>query len=131
MVKILVIDDDSLMRRMIVRTLRSEHHDVIEAEDGSEGLTQFSTHGATLVITDILMPNKEGVETIRELRQAAPDLLILAISGSTATYLPMAKKLGANAVLAKPFLRPELIEAVNRLLGSASKDAGTSPSEKS
>jgi CheY-like chemotaxis protein len=125
MAKILVIEDDSLMRRMIVHALRSEHHEVIEAGDGSEGLTQFSTHGATLVITDILMPNKEGVETIRELRQAAPDLLILAISGSSATYLPMAEKLGANAVLAKPFLPPALMEAVNRLLGPAGKSAGT------
>ena len=120
MAKILIIDDDPQMRRMIARTLTAEHHEVIEAKDGSAGLKQFITHRPALVITDLMMPDKEGIETIRELRHAAPDMPILAISGGGfASYLEMANALGANAALAKPFLGAALIEVINRLLASA------------
>jgi DNA-binding response OmpR family regulator len=120
MAKILVIDDDAQMRRMIVRTLTEEGHEVLEAADGRAGIMQFLAHRPPLVITDILMPDKEGIETIRELRREAPGVAVLAISGGGfSAYLKMAEQLGASAALAKPFLGTTLIEVVNRLLAKS------------
>jgi len=119
MATILVIDDDASMRRTLVRILGPEHN-VIEAQDGSVGLALFATHAPELVITDIVMPKKEGIETILELRRRAPGLRIIAISGGgeirNADYLDMAEKLGADAAMPKPLRVADLRETVNRLL---------------
>ncbi len=119
MATILVIDDDPGMRRMLLRILGNEH-ELVEAEDGSIGLARFAAHAPDLVITDIVMPNKEGIETIRELRRRAPTIRILAISGGgqlrEADYLDMAGKLGADITLGKPVRVAELRAAVERLL---------------
>jgi CheY-like chemotaxis protein len=119
MATILVIDDDAGMRRTLVRMLGGEHK-TFEAKDGLDGLAQFAAHAPDLVITDIVMPKKEGIETILELRRQSPKVLILAISGGgeirKADYLDMAEKLGADATLSKPVMAAELREAVNRLL---------------
>ena len=116
MAKILVIDDDSRMRRLVARILERENHEVIEAVDGKKGIDQFAAHRPDIVITDLLMPEQEGIETIRELRRVAPSLRIVAMSGGGGTndmmFLGMAKALGADAVLAKPFRADELIRAV-------------------
>jgi DNA-binding response OmpR family regulator len=122
MATILVIDDDPQMRRMIARTLSAKHHKVIEAKDGRDGLKQFRAHRPMLVITDLVMPGQEGIETIQELRREAPGVPILAISGGGSgfwSYLEAAKQLGAADALAKPFLGAELIEAVDHLLDRA------------
>jgi CheY-like chemotaxis protein len=91
-------------------------HELLEAEDGQQGLSQFRIHRPTLVITDILMPRKGGFETIRELRGTPSDVAILAMSGGGKMYLDLAKQLGADATIAKPFGAPDLVEAVNGLL---------------
>jgi len=78
--RILVIEDEAAMRRTIRRMLESAGHEVIEAEDGSRGLAQFHKRPVDAVITDIIMPNKEGIETIREIRGLDPDITIVAIS---------------------------------------------------
>lgn len=122
MATILVIDDDAGMRRTLVRMLSHEHR-TVEAKNGLEGLAQFNAHSPDLVITDIVMPIKEGIETILELRRRAPQIPILAISGGgdirRADYLGMAGKLGADATLSKPVMAAELREAVNRLLSGS------------
>ena len=118
MAKILVIDDDSRMRRLVARILERENHEVIEAANGKKGIDQFAAHRPDIVITDLLMPEQEGIETIRELRRVAPSLRIVAMSGGGGAtgndmmFLGMAKALGADAVLAKPFRADELIRAV-------------------
>ncbi len=124
---VLVIDDDPQMRATVRRMLTSSGHAVIEASDGCEGLAAFQSHAPDVVITDIMMPGKEGLETIIELR-ATGHAKILAISGSwaggDADFLQMAKKLGADLVLQKPFRAAELQEAVN-VLTAASTESGS------
>ncbi|MGH7033572.1 MAG: response regulator [Stellaceae bacterium] len=124
MATILVIDDDAAVRRVLVRSLAGAGHEIVEAEDGSSGLARFRECAPTLVITDIVMPQTEGIETIREIRRAAPQVKILAISGSSiagsAHYLDMARKLGADVTLVKPIRPAELRDAVAALIGGAS-----------
>jgi DNA-binding response OmpR family regulator len=121
MARILVVDDNAVVRKVIRQALELEGHDVMVAEDGNEALDCFRERVADLVITDIVMPGKEGIETILELRLLETDVKILAISGgglvSPSVYLTSAKLLGADGSIAKPFTARELIEAVDELLG--------------
>jgi DNA-binding response OmpR family regulator len=116
MAKILVIDDELQMRRLIGRILASAGHEVIEAADGNHGLKQFIAHRPNVVVTDIFMPDKEGIETIKELRRIAPTVRIVAISGGGAAhdtvFLEYAKALGADFALVKPFRADALTAAV-------------------
>lgn len=110
-----------MVRRLLQQMLERAGHDVVAAADGVEGLAAARAHQPDLVVTDILMPNKEGIETIRELRQEIPGLPILVISGDPGSklYLEMARLLGAHAALTKPFRSADLLGAVDRLLGMA------------
>jgi DNA-binding response OmpR family regulator len=99
--------------------LRRGGHEVIEAEDGVEGLRVFRTESPDIVVSDIVMPKKEGIETILELRRENPALLILAISGNltgSTNYLHFAEKLGANGTLAKPFRATDLLREIDNLM---------------
>jgi CheY-like chemotaxis protein len=118
MAKILVIDDEPQVRRLIRQMLTRAGHEVAEAADGVEGLATVRKQLPDVIITDILMPNKEGIETIRDVRREAPGLPILVISGNAGStlYMEMAKMLGAHAALAKPFRSAELLRAVDDLL---------------
>jgi YesN/AraC family two-component response regulator len=123
MAHILVIDDEDLVRHTLREMLESAGHRVSEAENGNEGLRRFTEAPADLVITDIIMPEKEGVETIQILLRQHPGLKVIAISGGGRTgnfdYLALAKKLGANRILKKPFRKSELLEAVDACLDGA------------
>ena len=116
----LVIDDDDLVRETIVAILKSVNLDVIAASDGEEGLQLFESDPTDLVITDILMPNKEGIETITELRAQNSDVKILAISGGGQVagqeYLKLAEKMGADRTLPKPFTPRQVLTIVTELL---------------
>ena len=119
MAKVLIIDDDAGMRRTAGRMLRRGGHEVIEAEDGVEGLRVFRTESPDIVVSDIVMPKKEGIETIVELRRENPALLILAISGNltgSTNYLHFAERLGANGTLAKPFRAADLLREIDNLM---------------
>jgi CheY-like chemotaxis protein len=119
--RILLIDDEPSVRRTIHQMLERAGHDVVEAGDGIEGLRLSRSARPELVITDLLMPGKEGIETIRDLRRETPALPILVISGNAeaALYLEIATLLGARASLAKPFRSAELLAAVDGLLQQA------------
>lgn len=122
MATILVIDDDPAMRRVILRALRPRGHALLEAENGDQGLKLLEDGRPDLIITDILMPDKEGIETIREALDRAPGTKIIAISGGSAQnliYLDAARAFGAQASLAKPFRAEELLETVDRVLAGA------------
>jgi CheY-like chemotaxis protein len=120
MARILVIDDDSLIRETLRRMLEGAGHEVTEAEDGAAGLKAVSAQRPDLVVTDIYMPGKEGIETIRELRQIVPGLKIIAISGSSWSSghdaLSSAKLLGADRTLPKPFRREQLLASIRDCL---------------
>lgn len=123
MARILVIDDDSDVRALICGDLRSAGHDVTAAADGAQGLALQRQSPAELVVTDIFMPEKEGIETIRSIRKLDPSVPILAISGggraANTDFLPLAEKFGANGTLAKPFSTNALLNAVRTALPTA------------
>lgn len=125
MALILVIDDDAALRRMIRLALEAADHEVLEAEDGARGMALLGSRAPDLLVTDILMPTKEGIETIREVRALKPELPIVAISGGGRfdgpELLGMARTFGADVALAKPFRPVQLIQAVDRLLASPPK----------
>jgi DNA-binding response OmpR family regulator len=120
MAKILVIDDELSILLMIKKMLEKAGHEVDMALNGKEGMQLFEKNKADLLVTDIIMPEKEGLETIVEMRKKYPDLKIIAISGggriSADGYLPGAKLLGANMVFQKPLIQKEFLEAVSFLL---------------
>jgi DNA-binding response OmpR family regulator len=123
---ILLIDDDAMVRMAISRVLEMAGFGVAVAEDGFKGLKLLRAIEPKLVITDIIMPEKEGIETIIEMRAIRPDLKIIAISGGArlgnvtpVNFLEVARSLGADDVIAKPFEPEELIAKVRKQLGEA------------
>ena len=116
------MDDNEGFRKPLCQTLERAGYEVLSAADGAAALRLFRQQPVDLVITDIIMPEKEGLETIMELRRIKPELKIIAISGGgrigAEDYLPLAEHLGAARTLAKPFSSAEIIEAVSGLLGA-------------
>jgi DNA-binding NtrC family response regulator len=126
MTKILVIDDDALVRTTLEYLLRDAGYEIATAEDGVRGMAMFRSEQPDLVITDIIMPEQEGIQTINEMRKAKPDAKIIAISGSrrigNPDFLKMARSLGAMDVVSKPFDADELLTIVeNCLAGRAGR----------
>ncbi|HKO19562.1 MAG TPA: response regulator [Acidobacteriaceae bacterium] len=118
--KILIIEDDVDVLETVARVLGGEGYSTVGALNGNQGIAAVQAQHPTLVITDLFMPDKEGIETILELRQLRPDLKIIAISGGGSLrnmeVLEMAGKLGASAILAKPFEPEELLDTVRSVL---------------
>lgn len=116
----LVVEDDPVLLEAIGRVLAREGHRVTLARDGVQALERFAQDPAELVITDIIMPEKEGVETILSIKGRAPDVRVVAISGGGRTpanaFLQVAKALGADATLAKPFTLSALMDVVRSLI---------------
>jgi CheY-like chemotaxis protein len=124
---VLIIDDEQLIRLQVRTALEGEGFIVHEAANGNEGLTRIALAIPDLVITDILMPDKEGIETILELRRRYPSIRIIAISGGGRTgnkdFLRTAKHLGADRTLAKPFGLADLLKLVREVLAEAEQAA--------
>ena len=120
MAKILLVDDDTLVRTSLSLALEDAGHAVVQAVNGDEGLDALAREMFDLVVLDILMPEREGIETIREIRKTWTALPVLAISGGDKTgwsdFLKMASTLGANDTLAKPFTATDFLARVARLL---------------
>jgi DNA-binding response OmpR family regulator len=118
--QILVIEDDVAVRGLILETLSRAGYQVSAAGNGTEGLQLFREKNPDLVITDIVMPKKEGLQTIIELLQEAPGVKVIAMSGGgrfcNDDYLKLARKFGARRTVAKPFLREEMLLAVREVL---------------
>ena len=123
--RLLVIDDDNLVRAALTDMLQTAGFEVITAANGRLGLELLATTPVDAIITDILMPEQEGLETIREARSRYPEVRILAISGGGATgvetqLLKFAESFGADQTLQKPFTGSQLVAAVRVLLASGS-----------
>lgn len=121
MAHIVVIDDDAQFREMLVQMLRQDGHRVAVAADGEEGLRLIAKEKPELIITDILMPKKDGMDVIFELLRADSRIPVVAVSGGrraiTAEFnLDSATLLGARAVLAKPFTRSDLRQVLASVL---------------
>lgn len=120
---ILVVDDDTSVLDVMSEMLRLEGHEVTVAENGRDAVGHVTAKAFDLVITDLIMPEKEGLETIADIRRSSVNMPIIAISGGGRVgpndYLETARFIGANATLAKPFARRDLITTVDSLLGLA------------
>ena len=119
---ILIVDDDPMIRNMLITAFSSEDYDVIDAANGKAAIRIFRSEDVDVVITDLIMPDMEGLETIRELRKIKPDAKIIAFSGggslSPDGYLKIASSMGAQYTFQKPISIKELKEAVKKLLSS-------------
>ncbi len=120
MAQILIIDDDDQFRVMLRKLMERNGYEVVEASNGKEGIKIYRENPTDLIITDLIMPDKDGIETIQELKQNFPDVKIIAISGGgrlgPGDYLHMAQILGAQRTLTKPIELPELLKAIEELL---------------
>lgn len=125
---ILIIDDEPMIRHLASRILDRAGYRALSAANGIQGVACFRRERPALVITDLIMPEREGIETIRHIRREGGDTPIIAISGGTLTgtadFLAMARELGATAILRKPFEPIELLLLVERCLGD---EPATSP----
>lgn len=120
MARILVIDDNPEFRDILRAHLEGHGHQVVLAENGDRGLAVLDGGGIDMVLTDILMPQRDGVEVLRSVKKRWPDLPVIAISGGgwigAGELLGMAERLGADQVLQKPVRRDELLSAVDSAL---------------
>jgi CheY-like chemotaxis protein len=130
MARILVIDDDDLVRGTVRAMLETVGHDVLLASNGDQGLRQLEKNPVDLVITDVFMPQKEGLETIRDMRRQGIETAVIVMTGGPSVradthrqadvnYLQMAKTFGANATIQKPFSRQQLLAVVDEWLAPA------------
>ncbi|NQV48681.1 MAG: response regulator [Rhodospirillaceae bacterium] len=124
--KILIIDDDEQIREMLRDILEEiTGHPIDEAMNGVEGLAAFESNPVDLVITDILMPDMDGIEMIIQMRRKYPDIKIIAISGGGRArqmdFLKIAVKAGALRILPKPFTPKRLLEIVTELLETSTE----------
>jgi DNA-binding NtrC family response regulator len=125
MARILIVDDDHQVRDFLQAALRKLGHEVVEVEDGKHASKAHAKTPFDLVITDLLMPGRDGLQTIFELAQMSPELRIIAISGggtdsnlSADAMLKIARLLGASTTLEKPFGFKRLHELVDQVLAS-------------
>jgi CheY-like chemotaxis protein len=121
MASILLVDDDEQLRTMLSVVLRRAGYEVRVAIDGIEASNFYRSHPTDLIITDLIMPEKEGLVMIRELRRDYPQAKIIAMSGGgrtgTMNCLEVARAFGAQQVLEKPFPHQEILEAIRGVLG--------------
>ncbi len=125
MARVLVIDDEASIRLMLKETLEQDGHKIVEALNGEEALKMFGLDQFDLVITDLVMPRKNGIDLIMDIKHQAPNSRIIAISGGGGMsgrfdYLPIAELVGADAILSKPFMLQELKDTVSQILAPAS-----------
>lgn len=115
--RVLIVDDEPQIRTVVRAILETAHYDIDEVDDGARAMARVAQWEPQLVITDLVMPDQEGMGLIRQLRQAHPELKIIAMSGARGgAYLPVAKTMGANATLAKPFDPATLLASVRHVL---------------
>jgi CheY-like chemotaxis protein len=121
MAKILIVDDDEQLREMLKQVLEGEEYEVVGSDNGEEAIRILRQSPIDLLITDIIMPKKDGTGLIMEIRKDFPDLQIIAISGGARHIdaqnpLQIAKKLGAHFTFTKPFKLEDLLGAVRELI---------------
>lgn len=128
MAKILVIDDDASLRAMLRATLAGAGHDIFEAGDGAKGVRRLRECEAELVLTDLLMPDRDGLEAIQQIRREFPAVTIMAMSGGgrldAAEFLRIAKLLGARRTFLKPFAPGVLLQAIAELQSAIPQPTG-------
>lgn len=133
MPSVLIVDDDDQIRRLLRSTLEQAGYQVSEGRSGREGLLRYRSAPADVVVMDILMPDKDGLEAIIELRRESPDAKVIAITGGSTKmnvpdFLDVAKVLGASRTLHKPFPMAEFLAAVEAELKGEGGSGSSGPS---
>jgi CheY-like chemotaxis protein len=122
MPRILVIDDNDAFRSTICLWLKHHGYDVVQATNGKEGMEMLAKSTPDIILTDILMPEQDGLETIQAVRKQQPHLRIVAMSGGMldgrVDFLPIAAKFGADHVMPKPFSGSELLLVLEKVLAT-------------
>ena len=117
---ILIVDDDDMMREFIRELLTTHNFNISEAANGKLGLKEFRENTPDLVLTDIIMPEMEGISFIREVRAHNKDIPIIAMTGNVhgrmEEFLDISAKLGADDILRKPIKSQEFLDAINKLI---------------
>lgn len=129
MPRILIIDDDDTLRGIIAKSLTHAGHTISQANNGRKGVALFRSAPTDLVITDLVMPEQEGMETIKILHRDFPQTPVIAMSGGldgSPLYLDLTRRLGAAITLAKPFTLQQLKAAVDEIF-SRPPAAGAPP----
>ena len=125
MARILIVDDEENVRFTLVKALKSLNHEIYQAADGNAALAILAEQEIDLIVTDIFMPNREGLETIIEIRMNWPEVKLVAMSGGgrirNTEFLDIAKKFGADLVLKKPFSMMEFRNEIGRLLNGMTR----------
>lgn len=123
MYRVLIIEDDDFVQKMLKQTFERAGYEVATAPNGRIGINLYQSNPFDVVITDLIMPDMEGIETITHLRKSHPGVKVIAISGGGRNkpdeYLHMAEKLGAARTFAKPVNRQQLLKAVEELVPEA------------
>ncbi|MCF7827314.1 MAG: response regulator [Candidatus Marinimicrobia bacterium] len=114
---VLIIDDEQSIREVLVTYFEQQGYDVLTASDGRDGIAQFKSRPTNLVITDIVMPRVEGIETIRKIRKQSKSVKIIAMTGYVDAYLREAITLGADDSIVKPFDSEQLNQVLHRVMG--------------
>jgi CheY-like chemotaxis protein len=124
-VRILIIDDDVNVRNVLVACLIFSGYQVVEASDGRSGIEQLRQHRISLVLTDVMMPDQDGFETILAIQKEFAGIPIVAMSGDghSRTYLKISAHLGPGRVLMKPFEVAELVRTIADTLAAMDKPA--------
>ena len=118
MTRILVVDDNAGLRTAARALLEAAGFQVVEAESGAAALRVLRSEGADVVLTDIFMPDTDGIELIHGLRRESPDLPIVAMSGGGKDVLAVARSFGAAGIVQKPLTRRKLVGAIRRAVGT-------------
>jgi CheY-like chemotaxis protein len=119
---VLIVEDDKELREMLKMSLLRKGYTVLEAENGKEAISHFKPLITDLVVTDLIMPEEDGIKVVIRLRELKPSIKIIAISGGgkvgPGSYLNLAKALGADAIYSKPFSIKDLIVKIEQLLNN-------------
>ncbi|MDH5232928.1 MAG: response regulator [Gammaproteobacteria bacterium] len=123
MAKILVVDDEISVRKMLKEILELDRHEIVEAENGEDALEKMKEHQIDLVLTDLVMPKKNGIDVIMHFKDNYPNVAIVAVSGGGGIsgrfdYLPIAQLVGAKAIISKPFEPSQLRSVVSEMLAA-------------
>jgi DNA-binding NtrC family response regulator len=121
MARILIIDDDDTLRGIIAKSLTHAGHTITQANNGRKGVAQFRANPTDLVITDLVMPEQEGMETIKIMHRDFPNTPVIAMSGGldgSPLYLDLTRRLGARITLTKPFTLQQLKSAIDEIFAS-------------
>lgn len=115
---VLLIDDEPMVRKIVRKMLERAGHHVVDVENGREGLVQLEQHACELILTDIIMPEVEGIEVLTTVKAKYPQSRVIAMSGGGRTgnidFLEIASKFGASATLHKPFTYETLLSVIEQ-----------------